>query len=172
MITNLTTNPTCSWREEIRDCAFSRSRFSLSFNDSTRSFSFRSFRNSSRYDSFCEKRKKIRRLLSTKPCFLIQNSGNLVCCTSFGVDWSKCEDLARVIVLCSWAQYATLTVSHSIQGYKWLVTNCWSSLAKCSFKRQKPELSPSELSHQGLQTDLTDHYCRNLLLEGSWKWSI
>ena len=37
----------------------------------------------------------------------------------------------RVIVLCSWARYFTLTVPLSTQEYKWVPANCQGNLTKC-----------------------------------------
>ena len=37
----------------------------------------------------------------------------------------------RVIVLCSWAGYFTLTVPLSTQEYKWVPANCQGNLTKC-----------------------------------------
>ena len=40
------------------------------------------------------------------------------------------RDLAKVIVLCSWARHSTLTVPLSTQEYKWVPTNCWDDLSQ------------------------------------------
>ena len=37
----------------------------------------------------------------------------------------------RVIVLCSWARYFTLTVPLSTQEYIWVPVNCQGNLTKC-----------------------------------------
>ena len=46
---------------------------------------------------------------------------------------SKCSGSSpgRVIVLCSWERYFTLTVPLSTQEYKWAPANCQGNLPKC-----------------------------------------